>query len=430
MTGIYSQAYAVLVLDAGLASIQDKDAIWSDALLAQIMTCQWATRSWCYQESVLSERYAFKFANKILLLQRQDLNIRKPERAGWRYRDMRQWLEPAVQLRQVTWLPLPVRSRGPAPLSLYTRPRKRTQTHGLDDITPDVLQAFASRTLLARSVWKTKGFIDGSHVAFTKAWNALAGCYTSEEEDIALIFATVLDMDITPLLTIPVHERMRRICLSFNTLPLSLLFDPGRKNLDNSGSFDWWIPERPGHHVLPHYSGYLSTSRLSDIHYGWMSFGNERGEEEPGDSPYQILQLDTQIHGCEYIMTFMDGSEMRSYTVSLHRIDGHGQQDKTRRSYIVFERARSFSEERAVRGIYLYPITPLPGGRTYTSEATKKPINSYSSIPVTIQQALHDLSTQNVKVLTPKDLSGDNLIKLRMNSMLPFVEKDFTYRMC
>lgn len=68
MTSIYSRAFAVLVLDSGLISIREPN--WDTKLQAQIMTCGWATRSWCYQEAVLADRCAFRLADRILLLDR------------------------------------------------------------------------------------------------------------------------------------------------------------------------------------------------------------------------------------------------------------------------------------------------------------------------------------------------------------------------
>lgn len=192
MTSIYAQAYVTLVLDSGLMSIRGKSAVWGDPLIAQILTCRWATRSWCHQEGCLSERCAFRLAEKILLVDRQIFQEKRSD--AWRVAGISKNIN-------ISWI-LP---RVPQQSDNSHDPRRFWRVIAEAKAFPEHDELFVvfagSGGLLSRYSNTSDNEQAESHIQaeFANVWNALAGRYTTMIEDVDLIFATVLDFDIQPL---------------------------------------------------------------------------------------------------------------------------------------------------------------------------------------------------------------------------------------
>lgn len=235
MASIYAMASHVLILDSGLMTLHSTKL--SSGLIAHIICSVWMQRSWTLQEGVLAERCVFQFANKAMILSR------RIARRGREY--------------SLTWTN--ELEKGPGDWNSATRvkvPRLNAcSTQGT--ATTDTGQVFLD-SLIQKIICFHPKTEPGMHkeitldaARFASVWNALAGRSTTMIEDLYLIVANVLNIQTEPLGKLSTaEEKLQHIIFSFPTLPVSLLFNSGKKRVDGGNRLNGWLPAELSRDIL------------------------------------------------------------------------------------------------------------------------------------------------------------------------------------
>lgn len=368
MDEVYSRARAVLVLDSGLMSMARP--IWGNALLAQLMSSVWATRSWCFQESALASCLVFQFQDRMLLVRRDRLTIHPKERSMWirgfskeRTPALKeiQWLLPSTAIRSSLFQ---TRSAGSSVSQRIDRGPERSTLERVPSrkfgkvVDPAFLQHFLNQSILARAPWSHDS-MSADH--FTNTWNLLVGRYTTKEDDAPLIWATLLDLQIDPLLAVR-DTRIRTfwIVFSFGSLPVSLLFSESSRMSDCYEMEEWWLPCKAGSEVLPKSAKMKLMKNTREERYeATLCFQDICGRSlDAKPSPYVLLLLTAPLQSCtrKLILKGRRHPPVRVYRIRDLILPAEAEDPAiTSTTYVLLHEPRTGQRHLAKRAIYLYP---------------------------------------------------------------------------
>lgn len=361
MDVIYAQAEAVMVLDAGLMSIFNPH--WSNRLIAHLISCSWATRSWCFQEGALATCLVFHFKNRLLSIKRRETGetFRKIEAPDYIPKhiptidpNMAKWLdltEDAVQEQSDTY---PKSSMS----GLTRRLRESFPCKSRIDIDWALLAKLTSQTLRAREPRLRTAL---SARDFTRIWNLLARTYTTMPEDVPLIFATLLDLQVDPLLSLNDSKaKMKKIICSFDRLPLALLFLNAATYNHGEIADDWWIPSFTGHELLDECGGMPGLKVTSNQRW------NTRTKWGQTNHSYTVWRLTSPLGSVNRLVrvdqTFGEHVLLVTSSHLPEEARSLGDDDTT---YIIIQVSKD-RRRLGARAVYLYPL------KTSTAQGRKR----------------------------------------------------------
>jgi hypothetical protein len=251
MASIYAMATSVLILDQDLMSLARTR--YNRELLCRILCCVWMWRSWTLQEALLAQSWTVQFRDGALKLQSLDGG-----KSAAPFSEV--WID--------RWGSRPD-SQGPNSRQYLIHTDDRDI-----DVKKRLLEVFVQNFICFKpmGVLHLLPTTPTAH-QFASAWNALAARSTTKNDDLFLIFANVLDFETESLAGSQDFEAdFQRMVLSFDELPLSLLFLEKQKPSRVTISRDPWIPSRLGREILHHGStmrfdhgeGVLELVKLTD----------------------------------------------------------------------------------------------------------------------------------------------------------------------
>lgn len=266
ITPIFQGAEAVLVLDSELESlklgglsedqlIQNDEQISRDQeeLTARIIGSKWIQRAWTLEEGALARDCHFLVAGDRTLslgpLVPPQLLTKANRKREKEYR--RERIKSQKKNRKKTDTQTKTNA---ADLEMAVAVASNTKTDaqtGKFDIPFKLLLAGplnenrkqAARDGTGRKEMKL--FMQSRSAQFVDVWNDLLERSATKPDDPILIFANILDFNTASIQRIGcVENRLPMIVNSCQELPLSLLFNTGRKTYRSGQSRDGWIPVR------------------------------------------------------------------------------------------------------------------------------------------------------------------------------------------
>lgn len=228
MASIYAEARRVLVLDSELTATKFTDV---ESLLAHIVCSVWMCRSWTLQEGLLAKGCTFQLANGLYTLEMRRKNI---DRLYYRIGNhLEIWQE--RQLSESEFVEGSV-SSGISPGA--TRRRKRISQ----------IQTWKESSLSELELYFLKSFFGIStktgprSIRFHHMWNALAGRSTTQQSDVFIVLANMLDFSCSGLCKLEPALRLPAIVLALNGAPLSLFFNTGPRYKESRFHANRWVP--------------------------------------------------------------------------------------------------------------------------------------------------------------------------------------------
>ncbi|RSL93704.1 hypothetical protein CEP52_013097 [Fusarium oligoseptatum] len=240
MGEIYAAAKQVLVLDSELqrAQADSEDEISSTELLARLVCCSWMRRCWTLQEGALATRIAFLSSSGLVtpLVPRERENLLSTMTTE-KLATMNIMPGPHVYW----WAVSLFRSEGKqerdnqdgeaaarrAPVLSYLRLHFQET---LDDITCTLPRDRGGEDELGM---------------FCTVWNSLAYRNTTMKEDLPIIFANLLNINVFGILREDSPKRMQALLRSLDCLPIELLFNTGMPVDKGADSLYRWVPSAP-----------------------------------------------------------------------------------------------------------------------------------------------------------------------------------------
>ncbi|RSL85096.1 hypothetical protein CEP51_003521 [Fusarium floridanum] len=240
MGEIYAAAKQVLVLDSELqrAQADSEDEISSTELLARLVCCSWMRRCWTLQEGALATRIAFLSSSGLVtpLVPRERENLLSTMTTE-KLATMNIMPGPHVYW----WAVSLFRSEGKqerdnqdgeaaarrAPVLSYLRHRFQET---LDDITCTLPRDRGGEDELGM---------------FCTVWNSLVYRNTTMKEDLPIIFANLLNINVFGILREDSPKRMQALLRSLDYLPIELLFNTGTPADKGADSLYRWVPSAP-----------------------------------------------------------------------------------------------------------------------------------------------------------------------------------------
>lgn len=314
MALIYSSPVQVLVLDAELqmCSTENKDAV---ELLARIVCSSWMTRARTSAEGVLAREVVFQFKDMAIdpvgswspLGEDPKLStsIRFPK--GKHYRKIYKALFGSLWngLRQ-GWKGLVTpRMYGSASISFPTArasPNEPILTESNEYCRE--LPKNPPGTLIPTKnmeVYRVNQLVD--------AWNELAFRTTTRPEDIRVILSSLLDFNFDPITKGGLLEDfIEAIIFSFDMLPVSLLYNSGKRRNRDSAPNNGWVP-------IELSKSHLKTSPTMNLCTDGMEIAIKNKPKSPND-PHVMLLPDVILEGETYQL--IDPLTGRRHTLHLH----------------------------------------------------------------------------------------------------------------
>ncbi|KAF2096006.1 hypothetical protein NA57DRAFT_78777 [Rhizodiscina lignyota] len=266
MASVYAAAVQVLVLDAELQVIP---ARWREAaeLLRHIIGANWMGRSWTFQEGALGRECVFQFADAAI----DPIHAYCLSGSRFTYHTNASFpCSPSFQthpifqkLYMLLWCTLHQDWKSSLELDEWS---------GSGLSLPDFIikstwfqsNEFMKRWYLA-SRPSRKGGHDAAHFEhmtsdpfrveqLVRTWNELARRSTTKSEDIHVIIANLLDFNADVIMRLGGKaERMRTILFSFRTLPFSLFYNTGPRDMQSYQYKNCWLPIEPSQSKMtPH----------------------------------------------------------------------------------------------------------------------------------------------------------------------------------
>ncbi|KAF3402607.1 hypothetical protein DPV78_004235 [Talaromyces pinophilus] len=218
MAQVYATAASIVIIDAELRIIR-KNLRTNQSLFAHIFASSWMTRSWTFQEATFAQKWYVLFADGLYepLRRISDIDQMIDQRINKRTLDD----DTQVTRELSSWF---------RKMPSYTLDRADPRTHFND-------------------------YNKTSHEFFALVWNNLRGRSTTKLVDVYRIFAIMLGLRPSEIVSLRgkridgesseshdflANERMMKaILISQPTLPLSLLFNDGPRARDRSGRVHW-----------------------------------------------------------------------------------------------------------------------------------------------------------------------------------------------
>ncbi|KAL9080502.1 MAG: hypothetical protein Q9157_000736 [Trypethelium eluteriae] len=304
MNVVYSCAKEILILDDELQNLYPRveripidrgkgRAMFLSApalshlltIIAHVTLSDWAGRAWTYQESRLGQQCFVQLGNSLAILDDNILTSYANRDADtWIGRSIsRIWIHELVNFvhdlfrflknlglvekLSYTWiafyvaldhiLAVVVRLFGPFPFRVFAKQIIKNQVFNNPVwLAQEHRENWGYYYVYDDLYTKVEGSLEKLHPLFRKVkskeerfiaiWNALSGRSTTKPEDLPIIIANLIGFETKDILNIPdSSERMRRILLSFEWLPVSIMFVSGEKLRDKESHGDSWIPCAP-----------------------------------------------------------------------------------------------------------------------------------------------------------------------------------------
>ena len=264
MASIYAAAINVVVLDSELQSETTKGTPASE-LLARILCCTWNTRSWTLQEGVLGMECLYQFEDGAInpiyewCTNSPFVRIGVETEVVFPSQDQEDDIAIYLILFRSLWKKLhqdwksswPQRERDPQGCRLRERyslglPLRQRFSLGSRSTTRRRLPQRSSKQE-QRHFAKMRGELYRAE-QLVNTWNELSKRSTTMTEDIHVIAANLLNFSAHEVMTYNTpEERMEHMIFSFQSLPLSLLFNT---SAPYSCRRNRWIPSLPSRELL------------------------------------------------------------------------------------------------------------------------------------------------------------------------------------
>lgn len=202
------------------------------------------------------------------------------------------------------------------------------------------------------------------------------------------------------LVTLALNVRMRRICLSLPTLPLSILFRNVNRSSTSQSSPGWWLPTGVDHELLEAGSHHPKTSRnyssrINLVDYrGYSSALPRQATLEISSRDYHVFRvLKTDCRNSSHVR-FKTRFGLRTYRIEGLRLSSHLELPHSyKKGFIIFEGGpfRARQDRKRLNAVYLYAASALAGSSRVTGSSRP---NAYHSAPFTLVQVPSHLDQQ------------------------------------
>ncbi|KAJ5884801.1 hypothetical protein N7495_009311 [Penicillium taxi] len=300
ISAVFAGAMQVMILDREMQRLR-RDTCQMPEILALFQGCNWASRAWTYKEGQGSLCYV-KLQNGFF--NPRDIVLDSRDWSQFIRRDGRT-LQKIVSASVID----------PYSETTFSGMIERWLCHDLqrlihqswffplhwDDLPEASVGSSIQRTinqLYDKPDLHPPAFFASSK-PFISVWNELLRRSCSNDKDRMYILAMSLQMSPDDVFKIDSDERLKAILWSFSDVPLSLLFDPCKKNL-STGSFiqngpDKWIQRSakdfdsgPIYPLKPEFRGKLSPSKDQ------ITFELPVGQQNPAVMVIPHIQAQTQ----------------------------------------------------------------------------------------------------------------------------------------
>ena len=300
MASIYKGSTSSLVLDAELMATAsdlmstplegskkgDTTSRLTAVSRARIACSTWMCRSWTLQEGQLAPTIAIQFQDKSIVLGRisqengeyQERSLKEDIHPREGSREARQHSKVAVQEKESTML------------DKRSSACKGKQTGQTLSLECDCVGIALERALYS-TFFKQRNMC----AELVSVWNELAGRSTTKSNDVFLIVASILGLELRGLLTYyDAGEVFQTILLSVDGVPLSLFFNTGLRQNQSGNHQNRWVPLRISKDTL-------TADHLLKIFPSYLSYEYSSNERREGISIYTIksvLPLKSKVRLC------------------------------------------------------------------------------------------------------------------------------------
>ena len=232
MARIYAGARSILVLDPELQE-QSSSQLSQAQLQLAVRCCPWMARSWCLSEGALGIDVNLKFANTIVPF----FDVHEDKRLS----------ESLVQSIWKQDIENPWHAELSTSLTDVFCTEVRYAVFGQRDVLDHVLPSLEDL-----AIWR-----------FVRVWNELSRRSTTKEDDVAVIFAALLNLGAGEILRIPSPSgRMRALLKSQVRLPVDVFFCP---TMDSKTPA--WTPRFPNSDTCPFRLRWSATMEVRDHNF-------------------------------------------------------------------------------------------------------------------------------------------------------------------
>ncbi|KAI1141814.1 hypothetical protein F5Y05DRAFT_373862 [Hypoxylon sp. FL0543] len=249
MASVYVGASHVLVLDYELQQLRLDTQPLADHM-ASIISCNWSSRNWTYQEGTLSTRCYFQYADGAVNPNVQFVSFEK-SRLFERMKSSREfsgmWRAPHVSELYVALMGLllflpawsfPDMIPPDAKASTNVSWTQQTLRQGLGRSIDQLLSVNSPRrrsfSALTNEVY---------YSALVGTWNALIHRSTTKADDLYAILCNLADFQSHELMKLESNSKIMAAILSSSpAIPLSFFYNRGPRYLENEDHRDRWLP--------------------------------------------------------------------------------------------------------------------------------------------------------------------------------------------
>lgn len=249
MALIYAAASQVLILDSELQRVRIGGSQEAE-VLGHILTCAWKTRCWTLQEGAIAQARRYQMLDGVM-----DLETKRPSRRSLLFGRM------TVRIVFLHLFPSFLQSFRQRMIKSWKSSRKNMniyRSRELENFDGFVQQKLTSN-LRVGCRERLQGFWDwparnaigqanpkALYVQFVAVWNALGCRTTTQREDLCLILASLLDLNSYVLIGMDSYdEKMKILLWTVGRLPLSLLYNTGKRVQADQDHSNRWVPGEP-----------------------------------------------------------------------------------------------------------------------------------------------------------------------------------------